>query len=272
MRFHILKSSTTKFLLISDSQTQYLNYPNLNILSIPCGKVCHARNFLPNKGAYDIIIIFIGGNDLFEKTTRAGIPVFSSVTPVQVANELIEFAEEALLTKKVYVLAIPFRFDGAAAKKRVSAVNELLRERAGLPISGSIQAHIHQSSPWIRRYPSQRARSSGSPLHPQKQHSLRELQHGHPQRRPHPTPRVLGQQVQVRPLLSLNQVGIFPASTGTLRAPLKLPLSLYLVFLAHLPPGTSRVSEIFPFSAKPYLILSYRLRQEFSPGHPPGSS
>ena len=72
----------------------------------------------------------LGGNDLFEKTTRAGIPVFSSVTPVQVANELIELAEEALLlTKKVYVLAIPFRFDGSAAKKRVSAVNELLRER-----------------------------------------------------------------------------------------------------------------------------------------------
>ena len=85
-------------------------------------------------------------------------------------------------------------------------------------------------------------------------------------------PRVLGQQVQVRPLLSLNQVRIFPASTGTLRGPLKLPFSLYLVFLAHLPPGTSRVSEIFPFSAKPNLILSYRLRQEFSPGHPPGSS
>ena len=32
--------------------------------------------------------------------------------------------------KKLYsILAIPFRFDGAAAKKRVSAVNELLRER-----------------------------------------------------------------------------------------------------------------------------------------------
>ena len=130
MRFHILKSSTTKFLLISDSQTQYLNYRNLNILSIPGGKVCHARNFLPKKGAYDIIITFNGGNDLFEKTTRAGIPAFSSVTAVQVANELIELAEEALLlTKKVYVLAIPFRFDGAAAKKRVSAVNELLRKR-----------------------------------------------------------------------------------------------------------------------------------------------
>ena len=137
MRFHILKSSTTKFLLISDSQTQYLTYPNLNILSIPGGKVCHDRNFLPKKGAYDIIIIFIGGNDLFETTTRAGIPVFSSVTPVQVANELIELAEEALLlTRKVYVLAIPFRFDGAAAKKRVSAVNELLREREGYQYRG----------------------------------------------------------------------------------------------------------------------------------------
>ena len=56
--------------------------------------------------------------------------MFSSVTPVQVANELIELAEEALLlTEKVYVLAIRFCFDGVAAKKRVSAVNELLRER-----------------------------------------------------------------------------------------------------------------------------------------------
>ena len=105
MRYHITRTSPNPYLLISSSQTKHLVFPNFNIISIPSGKVQNVRQFLPELNQFDIIVLLIGGNDLF---TRDGLPL---TAPEQVAEELISVADElSLLAKQVFIIGIPPRF------------------------------------------------------------------------------------------------------------------------------------------------------------------
>ena len=64
-RYHVYRTSSTKTLLIADSQARNLEAGNLNILSLPGACVRHVYNFIPPKDIFDIIILFVGGNDLY---------------------------------------------------------------------------------------------------------------------------------------------------------------------------------------------------------------
>ena len=64
MRNHLFKTSPTRNLIITDSQGRNLTFPNFNILVLPGAQVGDVRRFLPAKGWYDLIVLFIGGNDL----------------------------------------------------------------------------------------------------------------------------------------------------------------------------------------------------------------
>ena len=85
-RFHIFKTAPTKTLLIADSQARHLKAGNLNIISLPGAKVRDVYNFIPPKNEFDLIILFVGGNDLFNYSEP-------SYTPApQMANEIIALA------------------------------------------------------------------------------------------------------------------------------------------------------------------------------------
>ena len=98
-RYHAYRTSSTKTLLIADSRS--LEAGNVNILSLPGACVRHVYNFVPHKDIFDIIILFVGGNDLYffkNSTTTAAS---------QVAREIIDLVD--LLchrAKVVYVLGI----------------------------------------------------------------------------------------------------------------------------------------------------------------------
>ena len=123
-RYHIYRTSSTKTLLIADSQARNLEAGNLNILSLPGACVRHVYNFIPPKGLFDIIILFVGGNDLyfFQKPT---------LTPAsQVAHEIIDIAN--LLchrAKVVYVLGVPERNDNKVRSKQVNDLLQSIGER-----------------------------------------------------------------------------------------------------------------------------------------------
>ena len=120
MRYHTFKSSKTKNLLISDSQAKNLFFPNFNILSIPGGKIKDVWLFLPSPGEYEIIVLFIGGNDLFEFQRLSGT---SSKSAADQLSELAEHLKELL--SKVFIIGIPPRMN---QPERSLAVNSLLAE------------------------------------------------------------------------------------------------------------------------------------------------
>ena len=106
MKAHIFKTSKTKQLLIADSQARRLVFPNFNILSIPGGRIFHVLNHLPTKGQYEIICLFIGGNDTFNGT----LP--SARDPVDIGKERAKLAKQrSHLCERVYVLGITPRVD-----------------------------------------------------------------------------------------------------------------------------------------------------------------
>ncbi len=103
MRYHTFLESPTRSLLIGDSQVRNINFSNFNILSLPDGTINNVFKFLPLPGEFKIVVLFIGGKDLFTKQgTRSEKP--SS----QVANELSDLAD--VLKERVpslFVLGIP---------------------------------------------------------------------------------------------------------------------------------------------------------------------
>ena len=103
-RFHIFKTAPTGTLLIADSQARHLKAGNLNIISLPGAKARDVYNFIPPKNEFDLIILFVGGNDLFDYTEP-------SYTPApQIANEIIALANFlSERAKQVFVLEIPER-------------------------------------------------------------------------------------------------------------------------------------------------------------------
>ena len=112
MRYHLFKVSRTRNLIISDSQGKGLNIANFNILSLPGAKVEHVYKFIPKKDFYDIIVLFIGGNDLFTVTSENVARQISDL-----ANLLVKGA------KRVFVLGIPLRHP---QPNRAKEVNSLL--------------------------------------------------------------------------------------------------------------------------------------------------
>ena len=121
-RFHIFKTAPTGTLLIADSQARHLKEGNLNIISLPGAGVRHVYNFIPPKNEFDLIILFIGGNDLFDDTEPSDTPA------PQIANELIELANFlSERAKQVFVLGIPERDRN---KERVEEVNKILEKLA----------------------------------------------------------------------------------------------------------------------------------------------
>lgn len=116
MRFHTFKASSSKYLLIADSQGRNLTFPNFNILSIPGAKIRDARTFLPPRDRYDIIVLFVGGNDLFQ----GKFP--SAISTEDVAKELICLANEAAsLARQVFVIGIPPRHGQVQRTKSVNS-------------------------------------------------------------------------------------------------------------------------------------------------------
>ena len=117
-RFHTLWTSSSKNLLLADSQARNIEFPNFNILSIAGARIAHAQQFLPIKDKFNIIVVFIGGNDLYDGT----LP--SSLSEQQVVDEL-DFLGEKLfkLAKKVFILGIPHR---GSYRERSSKTNKLL--------------------------------------------------------------------------------------------------------------------------------------------------
>ena len=64
MRFHLFKTSPTRNLTFTYSQGRNLTFHNFNIPVLPGAQVEDVRPFLPAKGRYDLIVVFVGGNDL----------------------------------------------------------------------------------------------------------------------------------------------------------------------------------------------------------------
>ena len=121
-RFHIFKTAPTKTLVIADSQARHLKAGNLNIISLPGAKVRDVYNFIPPKNEFDLIILFVGGNDLFNYSEPSYIPAS------QIANEIIALANFLSdKAKHVFVLGIPERDQN---KERVEEVNKILDKLA----------------------------------------------------------------------------------------------------------------------------------------------
>ena len=119
MRFHTFKTSPQRNLLIADSQAKNLFFPNFNILSLPVAQIRHASNYIPQKGAYNTIVLFIGGNDLFYGDR------LTVKEPIDVAEELGKLANElVLVAEEVFVIGITPR--GESTKRSV-ATNSLIQ-------------------------------------------------------------------------------------------------------------------------------------------------
>ena len=122
MRFHSSRTSSTKNLLIGESQFRNLIFPNFTIVSIPGGQVHHAYSVLPSPGEVDLITLFIGANSLFDMESP------KDIERKEVADELIRLADELCQhVAKVFVIVLPPRLGKPAGTK---AVNLLLRKAA----------------------------------------------------------------------------------------------------------------------------------------------
>ena len=120
MPYHLFKSSNTKFILITKSQGRQFESGNLNILSSPGATIKDVYNFVPPINQYCIIILFFGGNDLYNGCKP------SDKTPIDIANQLIELAK--FLTEQseeVYLIGIPERSEN---KQRSVAVIKILEK------------------------------------------------------------------------------------------------------------------------------------------------
>ena len=117
-RFHIFKEAPTKYLFLADSQARLLEAGNLNILSLPGASIRHLYDYIQPAGRFEIIILFTGGNDLFDGFEP------SSKTPQKIAQDLIELADFACQRTRssVFALGIPER---DKKRERASVTNDV---------------------------------------------------------------------------------------------------------------------------------------------------
>ena len=120
-RYHTIKDTSSNNLLIADSQAKDLQFAKFSILSIPgtrIGKV--TANFYPRKNQYKTIVLFVGGNDAYDRRTPSTLPA------LDIAKELALLADSLCdLASSVFVLGIPHRGD-----TRTSTVNAEIRKFA----------------------------------------------------------------------------------------------------------------------------------------------
>ena len=114
MRYHLFKTSPTSNLNITDSQGRNLTFPNFNILVLPGARVGDVRHFLPAKGRFYLIVLFIGSNVLPADNTR---------TVARNISDLAVAASEVAL--RVFAIAVPPRLD---IPDQAKALNRLLED------------------------------------------------------------------------------------------------------------------------------------------------
>ena len=98
MRYHIFKFSSSSILLIADSQACHLDFRNFKILSLPGAKFHHKPPFIPPTRKYELIALFIGGNDLcdgFVPTNKTPEKVPSGI--LTVADSLYSVCNSVLV-------------------------------------------------------------------------------------------------------------------------------------------------------------------------------
>ena len=123
-RYHINKPAETKFLLIANSQARELVAGNLNILSVPGGSIRDDYKFISNDQQYELIILFIGGNDLFSGCVPSYKP------PSQVAQELHSLANFLVPRKSdLFKLGIPERDENNEHAKKANDNLETLTKK-----------------------------------------------------------------------------------------------------------------------------------------------
>ena len=121
-RYHVTRTSSTMYLLIADSQAIYLDAGNLNIVSLPGASVRQAYDYNPPAGLFDIIILFIGGNDLNNFNEPSPTPAR------KVADDIVELANFlGNRAPSIVVLGVPERDEN---KTRSKAVKNLLQDIA----------------------------------------------------------------------------------------------------------------------------------------------
>ena len=123
-RFHIFKEAPTKNQFLADSPVRLLEAGNLNILLLPGASIRHLYDYILPAGRFEIIILFIGGNDIFDGFEP------SSKTPQKVAQDLIELADFACQRTRssVFVLGIPERDKN---RERAIVTNDIVKAGAG---------------------------------------------------------------------------------------------------------------------------------------------
>ena len=104
--------SPTRNLISTDSPGRNLTFPYCNILVLPSAQVGDVRHFLAVKGQQDLIVLFIGGNDLPTRNTRT--------LARNNADLAVAASEDAL---RIFVIAVPLRQDIA---DQAMALNRLL--------------------------------------------------------------------------------------------------------------------------------------------------
>lgn len=139
MKRHQFRSSITDYLLIADSQTTDLDFPHTNILSISGGTINDIYYFAPQKGQFKVIILFVGGNDLFDKSGKRK-PISAS----DLASKLASLAQAlSNLCTQVFVIGIPPRH---YRPEESIAVNEALQQISGDWIFRGLSHYIYKSS------------------------------------------------------------------------------------------------------------------------------
>ena len=131
-RYHIYKPTETKFLLIAEYQARELLADSRNILSHPVGSISDAYNFIDNDKQYQLIILFIGDNDLLSGSVPSYKPP-SQLT--QKLNSPASFLSRR--TKFRFVLGIPKRDENDEHAKKL-ATSWMLWQRDSLDWSHKI--------------------------------------------------------------------------------------------------------------------------------------
>ena len=143
MRFNILRESPTPNLFLTDSQGKALRFPNFNVLSAPGARIKDFYNFLPQPGQYETIVLFVGGNDLFNGRNP------SSASELDIANELCLLADMACtLAPRVFVIGIPPRH---YQPQRSKHTNQILAAQASGWLFRGISKVIYDEDLHVRR-------------------------------------------------------------------------------------------------------------------------
>ena len=148
MRFHIFKDSPIRSILIADSQARRLEFSIINILLLPGAQIQDLYRFVPAKGQYDKIVIFAGGNDLY----NGYLPSTASVE--EVTDRIVSLANHLLhVCERVFVLGIPARYPPEAERESIQdhdlirhfAVNRKIEKQA-VGFSERDQVHLNESA------------------------------------------------------------------------------------------------------------------------------